>query len=62
VASSASIRQLHRDRDDLAAQLDRYEAIARQLRADLIHLEEAIQALDPTGDMGAPIKLRRRTA
>ena len=61
MASSAPIRQLHRDRAEIAAQLERYEAVARQLRADLIHLEEAIRALDPAADMGAPIKLRRRT-
>jgi hypothetical protein len=61
VASSAPIRQLHRDRAELAALLERYETIVRQLRADLSHLEEAIRALDPSTDMGAPIKLRRRT-
>jgi hypothetical protein len=60
VASALVIRQLHRDRAEIADQLDRYEAIVRQLRADLIHLEEAIRALDPAADMGAPIKLRRR--
>ena len=51
---------MHRDRVEIAAQLERYEAVVRQLRADLIHLEEAIRALDPAADMGAPIKLRRR--
>src|ERR1043166_9580239 len=56
----ADIRQLHRDRAELAAQLERYEAVVRQLRADLTHLEVAIRALDPTADIGAPIKLRRR--
>jgi hypothetical protein len=61
VASAPVIRQLHRDRAEIAAQLERYEAIVRQLRADLIHLEEAIRALDPAADIGAPIKLRRRT-
>jgi hypothetical protein len=61
VASSTPIRQLHRDREELVALLGRYEAIVRQLRTDLIHLEEAIRALDPAADMGAPIKLRRRT-
>ena len=61
MVSSAPIRQLRRDRDELVAQLERYEAVVRQLRADLIHLEEAIRALDPAADMGAPIKLRRRT-
>jgi hypothetical protein len=60
VASSAPIRQLHRDRAEIAAQLERYEAVVRQLRADLIHLEEAIRALDPAADVSAPIKLRRR--
>jgi hypothetical protein len=52
---------LHRDRAEIAAQLERYETIVRQLRADLTHLEEAIRALDPAADMAAPIKLRRRT-
>src|ERR1700730_4572011 len=60
-AGHPAIRQLHRDRDDIADQLERYEAIVRQLRADLTHLEEAIRALDPAADMAAPIKLRRRT-
>jgi hypothetical protein len=60
VASAPGIRQLHRDRAEIAAQLERYEAIVCQLRADLTHLEEAIGALDPAADMGAPIKLRRR--
>jgi len=41
--------------------LERYEAVTRQLRADLTHLEESIRALDPAADMAAPIKLRRRT-
>jgi hypothetical protein len=54
------IRQLHRDRAEIADQLERSEAVVRQLRADLIHLEEAIRALDPAADMGAPVKLRRR--
>jgi hypothetical protein len=61
VASKSDIRQLHRDRGEIAAQLERYETIARQLRADLIHLEEAIRALDPAADVAAPIRLRRRT-
>jgi hypothetical protein len=52
---------LHRDRAEIAAQLERYEVIARQLRTDLIHLEEAIRALDPAVNLGTPIKLRRRT-
>jgi hypothetical protein len=51
---------LHRDRAELAAQLERYEAIVRQLKTDIIHLEEAIRALDPAADLNAPIKLRRR--
>jgi hypothetical protein len=51
---------LHRDRAEIAAQLERYEAVVRQLRTDLTHIEEAIRALDPAADVG-PIKLRRRT-
>ena len=58
--SNAPIRQLYRDRAEIAAQLERYESIVRQLRTDLTHLEEAIRALDPAADVGAPIKLRRR--
>jgi hypothetical protein len=57
----AAVRQLHRDREEIAAQLERYGAIVRQLKADLAHLEEAIRALDPAADIGAPVKLRRRT-
>jgi hypothetical protein len=59
-SSRSVIRQLHRDRAEIAAQLERYEAIVRQLRSDLVHLEEAIRALDPNADIGALVKLRRR--
>jgi hypothetical protein len=52
--SKGAIRAMQRSRVEIAGQLDRYETIARQLRIDLIHLDEAILALDPDADVRAP--------
>jgi hypothetical protein len=41
-------------RSEIAGQLERYEGIVRQLCADLVHLDEAIRALDPDADTSVP--------
>jgi hypothetical protein len=51
---NGAIRAMQRSRAEIAAQLGRYEAIVRQLRIDLIHLDEAIRAIDPHVDTSAP--------
>src|SRR5712692_4754976 len=54
MASKATLNSFLRSRTDVAAQLERYEGIVRQLRADLVHIEEAIRLLDPDADVTAP--------
>jgi len=63
MASKATLNAFLRSRADVAAQLARYEGIARQLRADLVHIDEAIRTLDPHADLGEPLpKLRKHMA
>jgi hypothetical protein len=64
MASKGAIRAMQRSRAEIAGQLERYEAIVRQLRADLVHLDEAIRALDPDADtsIAAPTLPTRRGA
>jgi hypothetical protein len=42
----------------MAAQLERYEAIVRRLKTDLVHLDQAIRAVDPDSNFGVPSRLR----
>jgi hypothetical protein len=42
----------------MAAQLERYEAIVRQLKIDLVHIDQAIRAVDPNTNFGVPGRLR----
>jgi hypothetical protein len=58
MAPSALLRRLWHDRAEIAAQLERYEAIIRQLKIDLVHLHQAIRAIDPNTNFGVPRRLR----
>ena len=58
MASSALLRRLWNDRAEIAAQLERYEAIARRLKIDLVHVDQAIRAVDPNTNFGVPRRLR----
>jgi hypothetical protein len=42
----------------MAAQLERYEAIVRRLKIDLVHLDQAIRAIEPNSNFGVPRLLR----
>jgi hypothetical protein len=58
MASSALLRRLWRDRAEIAEQLDRYEAIVRRLKIDLVHMEQAIRAIEPDSKFGPLGRLR----
>jgi hypothetical protein len=58
MAPSALLRRLWHDRAEIAAQLERYEAIVRQLKIDLVHVHQAIRAIDPNTNFGVPRRLR----
>src|ERR1043166_2808104 len=58
MASSDLLRRLWRDRAEMAAQIERYEAIVRRLKADLVHLDQAIRAIERDSNFGVPRLLR----
>ena len=58
MAGSDLLRRLWRDRAEMGAQLERYEAIVRRLKTDLVHLDQAIRTIEPKSNFGVPRKLR----